>query len=264
MGTPLISIIIPTYNSERVLDDALASVARQTFRDFEVIVVDGLSKDDTLRIVQKYVDQGLPLIVSSEKDSGIYDAMNKGLQIARGTWLYFLGSDDTFYEENTLEKVLARPEASNYDILYGNVLSSRFSSIYDGEFDLHKLLEKNICHQAIFFKKSVFSVVGAFDTRFVAHADWDHNFRWYFSRSLKHKYIDQVIANYADGGFSSHHNDSTFYLAKSELYYSYARKFMDKKTKLRMLGSIAAFKRNHGMILSGLYYKLRYLLTKYA
>src|SRR5687767_5868627 len=117
MDTPLISIIIPTYNSGQVIDSALASVASQSLSNYEVIVVDGLSTDETLQIAQKYLDQGLKIIVVSEKDSGIYDAMNKGLKIATGRWIYFLGSDDTLFSQQTLERVMSLPETAEYDVL---------------------------------------------------------------------------------------------------------------------------------------------------
>ena len=116
----LVSIIIPTYNSEDYLNQALKSIVNQTFKDIEVLIMDGLSSDKTVEIAEKF-KQDLPQIqIYSDKDNGIYDAMNKGIKKAKGEWIYFMGSDDTFYENKTLQN-FKDLEKLELDILYGNV-----------------------------------------------------------------------------------------------------------------------------------------------
>ena len=92
---PIISIIIPTYNVESTIGTVLESITAQTFRGYEVVIVDGVSKDGTAEIVARYAAGNPAIRWVQEKDKGIYDAMNKGVGLARGEWLYFLGADDT-------------------------------------------------------------------------------------------------------------------------------------------------------------------------
>jgi glycosyltransferase involved in cell wall biosynthesis len=213
-----ISIIIPTFNSAKTLAVCLDSILKQSFTDFEVLIMDGLSTDNTLEIVKSYDD--VRLIISSEKDNGIYDAMNKGITKAKGTWLYFMGSDDSLYESNTIEQFLKIEGLENNEIVYGNVYSTRFNGRYDGLFTYSKLMSKNICHQAIFFRKSIFAKIGKFNLNYKSHADWDHNIRWFFSSKISKIYTNQIIANYADGGFSSVHTDEVFRRDKNFLILS--------------------------------------------
>ncbi len=104
MDIPLVSIIIPTYNSAKTLSKCLDSLVNQTFQNFEVIILDGKSSDDTVSISLRYTDIFKNIRLISERDKGIYHAMNKGIEMAKGEWLYFLGSDDYILENSTLEK----------------------------------------------------------------------------------------------------------------------------------------------------------------
>jgi len=194
----VISIITPTYNAAKHLETCIQSIKQQSYFQWEHIIIDGGSSDGTLELIKKYPH----LKWISEPDAGIYDAMNKGIKLARGEWLYFLGADDVLYNSNVFENLKSHL-SSNVDVVYGNVSSTRWKGLYDGEFNSKKLVDKNICHQAIFFKKSVFDKIGLFDLRFKVYADWEHNWRWFFNPSITHKYAPLTIAEYADGGFSS-------------------------------------------------------------
>src|SRR5690606_10153742 len=112
---PLISIIIPTYNSAKTLRQALTSVVGQTYKKIEVLIIDGCSNDDTLVIVQSYAAEDSRLKWVTEPDNGIYDAMNKGIQLAKGEWLYFLGSDDKLHDEYVLEKIFQNSLSENFE-----------------------------------------------------------------------------------------------------------------------------------------------------
>lgn len=207
---PFLSIIIPTLNSANTLENTLDSILKQRFTDIEVLIIDGLSSDNTLDIAKKYQSNFSKFKIFSESDKGIYEAMNKAIPIASGKWIYFMGADDTFYDKDTLTHFKATRNLKKFDVIYGNVFSPRFGGLYDGEFNYSKLAIKNICHQAIFFNKKVFEKIGLFNLKYKAHADWDHNLRWFFSSKISWKYIDTVIANYADGGFSSVNGDEVF------------------------------------------------------
>src|SRR5215216_6167566 len=119
---PLLSIIIPTYNSEKTLSCCLQSVLNQTFKDFEILIIDGLSSDNTINVIKGYNNSKIR--VYSEKDKGIYDAMNKGIEKSAGEWLYFLGSDDQFFNEYVLEAIFQgnKDILKHSDYVYGNVI----------------------------------------------------------------------------------------------------------------------------------------------
>lgn len=207
----MISIITPTYNAAKHLERCILSLKQQSFFQWEHIIVDGGSSDGTLELLEKYPH----LKWITEPDAGIYDAMNKGITLANGEWLYFLGADDFLYDSKVFENLISHLK-SNFDVLYGNVSSTRWNGLYDGEFNSKKIVDKNICHQAIFFRKSVFDKVGLFDLRFKVYADWVHNWRWFFNPSIKHKYVPITIAEYTDGGFSSNDPQDLVFLRRKD------------------------------------------------
>lgn len=207
MNTHAISIIIPTFNASKTLPKAIESILNQSYQDFELIIIDGLSTDNTIEIAKKYNDSRIKIV--SEKDTGIYDAMNKGIQLAEGDWLYFLGSDDSLYDPTVLEKISALFD-KDYDVLYGNVVFSISQKIYDGRFSAQKLIARNICHQAIFTHKNVFKKLGNFNVEYKGLADYHFNFKWFSNQTIKHKYIDQIIAYYYEDGYSFNNPDKKF------------------------------------------------------
>jgi len=102
---PLVSVVVPTMNSEAVLGGALQSLAGQVFRDFEVIVSDGASRDGTLALARQAAPAMPALVVDSRPDRGVYDAINRGVALARGDWVLVLGSDDRLHAPDTLAQV---------------------------------------------------------------------------------------------------------------------------------------------------------------
>lgn len=162
-----LSIVIPTFNAGSHLEGALKSLARQTFRDFEVIVIDGLSKDNTKEIFSRLSGSLPGATWVSEKDEGIYDAMNKGIKKAQGEWIYFLGNDDRLHDETVLEKVHRFVSTTPANVIYGNILSKAFKQPYDGVFSAKKIYHQNISHQAIFVKRQVFDIVGVFSLKYL-------------------------------------------------------------------------------------------------
>jgi glycosyltransferase involved in cell wall biosynthesis len=208
---PLISIIIPTLNVESVIAACVDSIERQTFRNYEVVIVDGFSTDKTAEIALGcQATLGGRLSVHVEKDEGVYDAMNKGVARARGHWLLFLGADDLLHHEDTLTQVTAiLHQDSTSQLVYGDVVMRSNSSRYGGVFDLDKLLfEKNICHQAIFYRREVFAHLGPYNLRYRIWADWDFNIRCFQNPTLATRYVDIVVANYNDTGGLSLRMDS--------------------------------------------------------
>jgi glycosyltransferase involved in cell wall biosynthesis len=203
MSSSLISIITVVYNGAATLEATIRSVRGQTWKNIEYIVVDGGSKDGTMDIVEKYNDTVTKWV--SEPDKGVYDAMNKGIRMAVGDWLYFLGSDDLLHDPDVLTALFQVPFDDNCDLLYGNVKSPAYKGLYDGIFTLEKLLSKNISHQAAFYRAELFQKLGDYDLRYRLHADWDFNLRC-FKAGARTRFADVLVADFGAEGMSSSHD----------------------------------------------------------
>jgi len=194
----MVSVVTVVRNGIKTIEQTILSVINQDYHDFEYIIIDGVSTDGTLEILNKYSDKISKII--SEPDVGIYDAMNKGIALANGDWVYFLGCDDVLYESSTLSRIFSH-YPQDADVLYGNVKYLHSTKIFDGEFDYAKLCTKSPCHQAIFYKKSLFAIYGVFDLRYITTADYVMHVKTFCSGAHWH-YIDQIIAVYNETGAS--------------------------------------------------------------
>lgn len=225
MAHPFFSIIIPTYNSEQTIASCLESILVQIFTDYEILVIDGQSTDQTTLVLQAFQNKCPRLHWISEKDSGIYEAMNKGISMAKGQWLYFLGSDDVFFSNSVLQTIFSYTKIRNNGFIYGNVLINgqagwaESDAIYDGSFDVLKMLYKNICHQSIFYHYTLFQRYGYYNTRYSICADYDLNLR--IAASLELKYIDIIIAVFKGGNSSFIQRDLYFEQEKNKNIVQY-------------------------------------------
>lgn len=213
--SPLITVIIPTFNCEEYVERAIQSVVEQTYQRLELIIVDGRSTDKTLDIIDRYKKDVSILI--SEPDSGIYDAMNKGVKLAKGDWVYFLGADDILV--NCLHKV-ARNLKSSKTIYYGDVYLPSKNKVYSGRFKWHTLVSKNINHQSIFYPRQVFKRY-QFDLQYPILSDYDLNLRLWGEGNFTFKYICELIAIHNGTGVSSQKADEIFLANKPELMAKY-------------------------------------------
>ena len=211
MRPPLFSIIIPTYNAELLLRPCLDSIICQTYISKEVIIVDSQSSDKTINIIEEYQKLFPQLTYVSEPDRGIYDGMNKGINKATGQWLYFLGSDDCLDNPCILEKIARLIEVNKKcKIIYGNVLTSaEYVQTYKNH-DYNKLINLNICHQAIFYHRSIFNKHG-YDLKYTICADWDLNLK-VFRKPNRPLYADINIAKYNLNGASANWTTHPDYL----------------------------------------------------
>ena len=207
-----ISIITATYNSGKTLRDTIESVLRQSYTDYEYIVKDGGSKDDTLEIVKEYAPKfGDKLKVISEPDQGIYDAMNKGIQMATGDVIGILNSDD-FYTSADALQVIADAFANNdIDATYGDIhfvndddLSKcvRYysSAIFRRSFMRFGLMP---AHPSFYCKKAVYEKYGSFDTSYKVAADFENLLRIIYVGNIKTKYIPKDFVTMRTGGAST-------------------------------------------------------------
>jgi glycosyltransferase involved in cell wall biosynthesis len=196
----LFSVVIPTLNAGKWLSNCLGSLAAQSFKNFEVIVVDGGSADDTIRAVDFFRETSdLKLRWYQEQQLGVYPAMNLGYENALGSWCYFLGADDELHDPLVLQDIALELVKANADMVYGDVLMKSRSKRYCGEVTLDTLLfHKNIGHQAIFYSKALLERMGGYNDRYPVWADWDLNIRCFKTPGVKHVWLDRVVAVFDD------------------------------------------------------------------
>ena len=177
---PKFSIITVTYNAEKVLEDTIQSVIFQTYRNVEYIIVDGASKDHTLEIVNKYHDRINK--VTSEIDKGLYDAMNKGIQLATGDYLCFLNAGDKFHDSETLQKIVHTLKGQERpDVIYGETAivdeEGHFLHMRRLSAPAHlnwKSFKQGmlVCHQAFFANREL-AINHLYDLQYRFSADFD-------------------------------------------------------------------------------------------
>lgn len=218
---PLLSVVLPTFRCAALLDGALASVAAQTFRDLEVLVSDGGSDDDTLAVARRHAPALPRLRIDSRPDAGVYDAINRGVALARGGWFLVLGADDRLHAPDTLERAAAalRAMPDDVEVVHGdvrmmgpNLTGTPVGGRYAGPVDFARLQRANVCQQAVFYRRTLFDALGGFDTRFPLHADWDFHFR--AAQRAPLRWIDLVVADYAATGMSGTRHDEAFHAGR--------------------------------------------------
>lgn len=204
-----ISIITATYNSEKTLKDTLESVLKQTYTDYEHIIIDGLSKDNTMQIVKEYEKKySGKLRYISEKDNGIYDAMNKGIKMAQGDIIGILNSDDKYANENVLKEIIDCFEKTKCDGSYGNLIfmdaqtMSKPQRVWKSE---NGKVEKgwHPAHPTLYLKKEVYEKIGVFNLKYAIAADYDFMIRMLKDKSIKLSYINDAIVYMRVGGIST-------------------------------------------------------------
>jgi len=200
-----ISIITVCFNSEKTIEDTIKSVLSQTYQNYEYLIIDGKSSDNTLNIVKKYE----PLFKGkmkwiSEKDSGLYDAMNKGIKMTTGDVIGILNSDDILASENIFKTVIENWD-SKTDIIYANVM------YYNNDFtkvirDYISGTKKNDAwcpaHPSMYVSKNVFNIIGLYNTEYKVCADYDFMVRCNI-KNISYKYINEYFVFMRYGGTSN-------------------------------------------------------------
>lgn len=210
---PFFSIIIPIYNGDRTITACLESVIGQTFDDYEIIIADGGSTDESLEISHRFrqVYPERNICVRTEKDGGVYDAMNKGITLSKGNWLYFMGCDDELNDREVLHAVAESIKTCGpVNLIYGNVSGSSSGIQYVDDTPA-KVLSRGIHHQSIFYQKSLFNTIGQYDTAFKVAADYHLTLRVFADPAYKTKYINRPIARFGESGLSSREYDYKFF-----------------------------------------------------
>ena len=202
-----ISIITITYNSAKSLPRALQSVQSQTYGDIEHVIVDGASTDGTTDLIKKYADQYKNVRWISEKDKGIYDALNKGIRMATGDAIGFLHSDDVFYSTDSVAHIARALEEEGVQVVYGDL------QYCNGEKVVRrwKSNDFNPCalkygwmppHPTVYVRREVYQEVGEYDEWFRISADYDMMLR-IFTAGYRSRYLPEVLVSMEVGGASN-------------------------------------------------------------
>lgn len=206
---PKISIITVCYNSEKTIEDTILSVINQTYKNLEYIVIDGKSTDNTLAIINKY-KENISLIVS-EKDNGIYDAINKGINLATGDIVGNLNSDDFYTDNHVIKDVVNQLQHTKSDGLYAdlyyvdgkntNKITRHWKS---NEYKKGMFLKGWMPpHPTFFVKKEVYQKYGKFNLEFTSAADYEIMLRFIHKHEISLTYLPRVIVKMRVGGISN-------------------------------------------------------------
>ncbi|AFI05698.1 glycosyltransferase family 2 protein [Helicobacter cetorum] len=204
-----VSVITASFNSEKTIQDTILSVLNQTYRDIEYIIIDGASTDKTLEIIQRYRDS--IACVVSEKDKGIYDAMNKGIRRASGDIIALLNSDDFYTDEFVIEKVVHEFEKKNCDSVYADLVFVKPSCLekvvryYEsGEFNPKTFLYGVVpAHPTLFIKREIYERYGLYKTDYKISADFEMIIRLFVVQKISFSYLKEVLVKMRTGGVST-------------------------------------------------------------
>lgn len=239
---PKISIITPTFNSENTLNQTLDALLRQTFSDFEYIIIDGVSKDKTLDKIKGYIPafekKGVSVRIISEPDNGVYDAMNKGISLAKGELVGITNSDD-WYEDNALEVMWNKFTDGKTDransMIYGIERVWKDDRIFNVQRRGASFISESVLpHSTFFVAREVYEKHGAFDLSVKVLADYDFICRC-VSRGVNLEEVDVVISNFRLGGISSSYFDfyEDFYRIKHKYGFISDKKYKELKSVLK-------------------------------
>lgn len=210
----LLSVIVPVRNGETHILRCLESLKMLEAFEHEVLIKDGGSSDGTLDLIQRFIAEHPTFHLYSGKDNGIYNAINQMLRISKGTWIYILGSDDMLLDASVFPRLYGKGFEETA-LVYGNVHAPSLSeSAYNGSYDLGKLIENNICQQAVIYRKTLFQSMGLFDERFRLHADYVFHLYCFVTPSVHHHYIGKTIAFYQGEASSASGWDIRFVVFK--------------------------------------------------
>jgi glycosyltransferase involved in cell wall biosynthesis len=222
---PLVSIIIVTFNAEKTLQKALDSIFEQQYPHIETIIIDGLSTDQTVDILK--ANDAKITFWQSEKDEGIYDAMNKALNYVKGDRVFFLGADDFLLPD--FSEII--PLCIDKNTIY--YAQSKFKKRIEGKtFKPYNLSKRNIVHQSIFYPKSVFCKF-KYELKYSILADYYLNIKCFSDGDYTFKFVPIIVSVFTAGGVSGTQKDIQFELDKDKIVEENFNKSIVIRYKLR-------------------------------
>lgn len=231
MEKPLLSIITINYNNLDGLEQTVESVLTQSFGNFEYIIIDGGSTDGSVGYIESIAEQFAYWV--SEPDEGIYDAMNKGIALAKGEYLLFLNSGDVLNGVFALKNFTRHPQFKG-DIIYGDYLFNEGHKVYPDELYPAYFIKTSLPHQSTFFKAEVFETMGGYDLQFPMSADRAFYIKAYLSGKFEFVHIPLFLSRFDLSGVS---NDPAHQQRKEEedqrmLKHCYGEQYQAMKAEI--------------------------------
>ena len=237
----LISIITPTFNSEKTLDKCIDSVIKQNFDNYEHLIIDNISKDNSEKIVKNYNNNKIKFL--SEKDNGIYDAMNKGIKISKGDYLLFLNSDDKIIDNNFFTNASIKLKERSIDILYSNITYSKKNLLSRKYITGHKnniyKLGFHLPHPGTLIKRKYLYNLGLYDTTYKISADFDFFMKAKKLNHTRYYYYNNFTIMMSPGGASS--GFKNIFYANIECYKSLKKNKIEKPVLFIFLKLVRKF-----------------------
>ena len=197
LDTVVFSIIIVSLNAQNTIMKTIDSVLIQEFRDFEIVVKDGCSTDNTLA----YIPYSNKIKLVKQIDDGIYDAMNQAVKYASGRYLLFLNCGDVFASKKVLQNVYNLSVLNKDYVIYGDYIRNEVLFRQPRKLSKKYLYRTPLCHQTMFFPRSFFNAVGLFDIDLQICADYDLTLKA-FVKGCDYRHVDIIICDYLGGGVS--------------------------------------------------------------
>lgn len=198
---PRLSIIIATFNAGSTLDSCLSSIFSQEFDDYEILIADALSTDSTVSIIEKH-QVGITYW-HSKRDSGIYDAWNSLLDMAKGEYICFLGADDLYADDEALQRIFDAIGNRRFDLISsrGILVGSKSEHLFGSAWSHRKITRRiTVCHPGLMHHRSLFEKYGKFNTGYRIVGDYEFLLRLPMETTSLH--VDSVTVRVADGGIS--------------------------------------------------------------
>ena len=221
------TVVTVAYNAESVIEKTITSVLNQSYLPFEYYIIDGKSGDKTVEIAKKYSvefqNKGVKYTVISEKDSGIYNAMNKGIELATGDFISFLNAGD-WYEIDSLKNINDFYNEEEFDLTYGSlnyINPDGSSTIKSSKLDSFPISSRHWNHPSMFLKTNIYKN-NKFNEAFKAYADFDLYLKLR-KDGTKIRVIDKVITNFVANGVSTNRNIKKVLERSKEKYKSYVQ-----------------------------------------
>lgn len=202
-----ISIITCSYNAVDTIEETIKSVLFQNYADIEYIIIDGLSNDGTIDIIKNYADKIYKF--ESKKDSGIYNAMNKGIKSAGGDVVGFLNADDVYFSEKVINKVIKVFESEKVDSVYGDLIyiseDNKIKRYWkSGNFNINNFKKGWMPpHPSFFVKSDVYEKYGGFNENYKISADYELMVRLLYKNKISSFYLPEILVEMKTGGVSN-------------------------------------------------------------
>lgn len=267
------SILVVCLNAGQRLSDTIDSILEQTYENYEIIIKDGESTDGSVEQVKSHYAEYMERIrIISQKDSGIYDAMNQACSCAKGDYYLFLNTGDSFYDEYVLDKITSgilekKAELGICpDIVYGNMYHKALDSVIYAAPQINDFTcYRNVpCHQTCFYHKSMFAERG-YEPKYNVRADYEHFLWCFYEKRARIRYLPVLTASYEGGGYSEtkeHRKQSAVQHKEITQHYMGKRKVL--KYRLIMLLTLAPLRSAvaDNKYLSGIYNGLKTMIYR--